>query len=479
MNKKAKVIILPILLLVIGSIILYIINRPLELEVLTVKNDTVNEYFTEDGEITAGTDVSIIPLVQGELVSVNVVEGQEVKKGDIICTIDSKDYSYSIAQAESVIDGYIAQKSNLDIENQKAKVELEANKKALENEYKNITEQKDISDTTNEDKIDLQELLIEQNKLELTNAQTNADKAKTLYDVGAISKSDYDKATTNLKNAKTALASSQKQLEILKNNNGASSENYIENTKKTVEVKLKANNEYLANDYTVAMQQYYDSLIDAQNTNIDMLKDKIEDCSIKSNVDGVVKELYVTKTNVVAPNSPVAVISTDESVKIETYVDTKYYNNIKVGNQVLLVQEQNSGDIEVKGEVISVDNEAETKISSLGVDEKKIKVCIIPNEKTEINLLDGFPVDVKFLTYHDENKITVPKTAVFKDSDTNKDMVWVIEKNKARLREVVLGQELQSEYVVVSGLEENELVVKSADIEELKSGKRVKVVNIN
>ena len=55
------------------------------------------------GNVEAFTTVSVKSMVAGEVVRVNFVEGQEVRKGDLLLTIDPRPLEAAVKQAEATL----------------------------------------------------------------------------------------------------------------------------------------------------------------------------------------------------------------------------------------------------------------------------------------------------------------------------------------------------------------------------------------
>ena len=75
-----------------------------------VQKRTIVEIITANGKIQPETEVKLSPEVSGEIVLLNVVEGQEVKQGDLLVKINPEIYLSGIARMEASLN---SAKSNL------------------------------------------------------------------------------------------------------------------------------------------------------------------------------------------------------------------------------------------------------------------------------------------------------------------------------------------------------------------------------
>jgi membrane fusion protein, multidrug efflux system len=73
---------------------------PTPVQVAAVQQKTMPIYLTELGTVTAYNTVTIKSRVDGQLMSVNVREGQPVKQGETLVQIDPKPYEAALAQAQ-------------------------------------------------------------------------------------------------------------------------------------------------------------------------------------------------------------------------------------------------------------------------------------------------------------------------------------------------------------------------------------------
>ena len=75
-------------------------HRAVPVTVAPVESKTMPIYLTELGAATAYNTVTIKSRVDGQLLTVNVREGQQVRQGEVLATIDPRPYQAAVAQAE-------------------------------------------------------------------------------------------------------------------------------------------------------------------------------------------------------------------------------------------------------------------------------------------------------------------------------------------------------------------------------------------
>jgi len=166
---------------------------------------------------------------------------------------------------------------------------------------------------------------------------------------------------------------------------------------------------------------------------------------------------------------PIAVITTDKDCEVETFISVMDIGAVESGKNVSMTLKGRLGDKVIEGRVTQIDSAAVAKVSALGIEERKVKAIVTPDNPGVLK--DGYDVDVRFTVFHEENSLTAPKTAFFKADD--KDMLWVIKDGKAVMTEVVKGLELRTEFVVESGIFEGDVVIADASVSGLKEGANV------
>ncbi|MDR0468903.1 MAG: efflux RND transporter periplasmic adaptor subunit [Peptococcaceae bacterium] len=420
MKKHVKIIIIVLVVLVAVAGGIYSLTASVPLPLTSVALKTAELTFSEQGIMTARNVISVYPLAHGGLLRVNVREGQLVRAGDVLCVIDDKPLLLRKLELQGVINGYEAQMRSAETQDRS-------------------------NGAITADKLVLQNALIEQNQRDLDRAIDALSRTEILFAGGGASQSEVNDAQALVEKCQSALTASRHERAIIAAGSEAS-----------------------------GMADYYKALIDSNQATLAQLEWEIENCSVKAPVSGVVTRLPVSDSNIVNAGSPVAEITETEGALIEAFVSTQDVSYVRAGDKVELLLKRREGDLRFPGWITQVDAAAEARLSTLGVEEYKVKVWISP-DMTGIEGLSlgiGFSVDVRFVVYQEDDKITVPKTALYKED--GRDMLWVVRDGKAKAIEVALGMELRTETVVESGLVAGDIVVTDANDSTLKDGVKIK-----
>lgn len=103
----------------------------------TVKKGNISQAITASGTVRSSNRVEVGAQVSGKITSINVSLGQEVKKGDLIATIDSLTQNNNLEEAKSKLKSYEAQRKS-------AKVKLQVAQSKF-NRMSNLYREKSIS----------------------------------------------------------------------------------------------------------------------------------------------------------------------------------------------------------------------------------------------------------------------------------------------------------------------------------------------
>ena len=143
------------------------------------------------------------------------------------------------------------------------------------------------------------------------------------------------------------------------------------------------------------------------------------DLMLKSKIDGKVYALLVEKGEIVNPQTPLAIIGSDEDFILEMQIDEYDVVKIQSNQRVLIKMDSYRGEVfEAKITKINPIMDEQTKSFTAEAEFLKGPKVLYPNMNFEANIL----IQTK------ENALTIPRAYLFKDQyviDSNKDTIQV------------------------------------------------------
>ncbi|MBM7869546.1 HlyD family secretion protein [Clostridium pascui] len=414
MKKRVKIFLGILVVVAALSGVIYNYYKGTEVEVYKVKKRLYSQSFKEVGQVVPSKETSISSTRDGKIISLKVQEGQNIKSGDLILRLENKEIDYKIKDLEFQLKGIYAQK-------------LQSNSKS------------------NGAQVEGYKLQIENLKSQLEAAKSDLGRVTILYKDGIVSKVDYEKAEQNVKNIESMILQQENNIKIVQKENSP----------------VNGTNEY------------YSAMQESISTQIQALEYEKSKGDLYSPVNGTVKAVNIKEGAFAASGTPVVELFSDGDYMIETYVSTKDINGIKLNMNVECILETNKKDLVFKGVVKKIAPAAVSKVSTLGLEEQRVKVTIKPELKN-IPVRAGYDLDVKFTTLQRENSIFITKSAVFPYNDGK--AVWVINGSKAHIQPVKTGLEDNKDIIIESGLKEGDLVILDHSIKG--KGTRYHPINI-
>lgn len=408
MKRKYQIIGISILILILLIIPIKNYYTPLKVDSLKIVKEDFYEKIEEDGYVKSKEIVSIYPPFMQKVEEIYVSEGDYVNKGDKLLKIKSDSILY-------------------DLESQKA------NLKAIIGE-ENIYYEKELDIA-----IKNQENIINASKLRFDKALRDYENNKQLYEDGAISEENFRISLDEFNSSKITLDNDQIVLDNLK--------------------KDKTKN---------ISKNYYQGRKNASKAVINNLEDKLKDSIIKAPISGVISNFDLDIGDYLS-NQKIMEIFSKDNYEIETYLFWEDSIYIEEGMEVILFQERRDEDFEFSGVVKNIAPNAIKKVSSLGLEERRVKVLIEPKEEFSNILKPEYEIRCEFRINQKKDSIKIPKVAVFEYN--NEQCVWSVVNSKAKIKKIKLGMETSSYYEVVQGLNEGDYIIVSKDIKGLKEGK--------
>jgi len=193
--------------------------------------------------------------------------------------------------------------------------------------------------------------------------------------------------------------------------------------------------------------------------------------SVKAPAAGRLLKIHHESEGAIAGGEPIIDIGDPGTIEVKAEVLSADAVKIKPGVSVLF--ERWGGSEPLSGVVRIIEPAAFTKISSLGVEEQRVLVIADITSVPEAwkRLGDGYRVEASFVIWEGRDVLQVPSSALFRNGEGW--AVYVIDGNRARLKDVVVGHRNGLVAEIVSGLTANEQVITHPD-DAVKDGVRVR-----
>ncbi len=185
--------------------------------------------------------------------------------------------------------------------------------------------------------------------------------------------------------------------------------------------------------------------------------EKIEPLKILAPVDGFVLNVVEESARVVAPGTPIMEVGDPRDLEAEIELLSSDAAGVRAGAEVSI--EQWGGDLPLRGRVTVVEPGGYTKISSLGVEEQRVKVRVdfLDPLPAGYTIGDRYRVEARIVTWRGESVLQVPAGALFRRGGDW--MAFVIEGGRARLTKVEVAHLNGDAGEVLGGLRAGQVVV--------------------
>ena len=412
-----------------------------------------------NGNVESLTEKSYYSEVDGRIGSVNVKEGDFVRKGDMLVTFDTEDLEVARMLAElnaaATQGGYDGSKQS------------GGRVASLFGEAKNSIAELDQQIETTEAVIIMTNQALDNRKAELSNrgAQLQSELAGCFVEEG----DDPDDVARSRANIEKEIAKNshdqQYDPEIIKKQDELQFLNYLMATYK--EKKSVMESQKAATQLNVQTQGDKDRL-EAQKAADDLVSEnKLKDLEaasegIRAEFDGVVTKLNVTEGGSVAKGSELVKMESIDDIAVVCHVNKYDIINIEEGQKASAHIKNKDYDC-----VVSRIEKKTSDDGAAGGIKVELKV-LSPDDSIILGIEAKTKVCTAMLAY----TLTVPLDALYSDDES--DYVFVVKGGKVERRNVVIGASNEESAEVIEGLAEGEIVGWD-ETSELTDGQKVKV----
>ncbi|MHB1391659.1 MAG: efflux RND transporter periplasmic adaptor subunit [Clostridia bacterium] len=425
MRKKRKFmiiifIILTILVISVVRVVTASQDKYTEVDIGTVESKIILQTILVAGNIEANNKEEIALPTEQKILEIYSEEGQEVKEGDAILKIDTTDFEHQLKKL--VLDLKLAEVNLESLINSKSKLD----KKTLESSVKTA----EIN------------LYISQEEYDDANRKYNQQ--KVLYEIGAVSKEEYEAARKMLNDSDNQL-----ELSIIK----------LENAKDSL------SNFSINNGEQIISQQ---NQVERLEVDISSTKDKLDKSVVKSSITGRVVQLDVKKNQYPTMENNIVKIYDLSQYKVK--LEVSQYDSVNISNGQNAVIRVKGIDSEYKGTVTSIGEAAIRSNEGLNKEAKVEVEVTLDNPDNRIKV--GFEADIEITLKESPKSLAVSFESILDEKDGRK-YLYVVEENKAVKRFIKAGIETDFEIQILEGLKAGEQYIKNPTA-ALKDGHSVR-----
>lgn len=431
-----------VLIVIIAALVVWNGLQPdATVAVITPSVQTIRAYVEEQAVTELPHDYLIAMPIAGWLESIDLREGDEVTKGQVVARLESADLRDRVHQAEQRIarlESQIAETADHRLE-ENALVETKATVKAI-----------DETVAAAEAKLGASQALVDFTESELKRLTDLAEQS-------SAAERELREAEMEFRRARADYESDKLELAALKTIAAVS---YI---------GPKFINDYIdRKSFTLAQRKK--ELAEAR-AQLQIEQRNLDRAEIRSPVDGVILHRHQTRRQFLAAGTPLLTIGRLDEMEIIAEVLTERATRIAPDDPVEIYG-QALPEGPIPGHVLRVYPAGFKKISSLGVEQQRVNVAIKPDHRPE-RLGVGFRVYVRIIYDQTADAITLPRTCLFRGDDGGWNVMLVRER-RTELRPVTVGLMNDDLAEITSSLAPDQTVVARPS-REITAGMRVAI----
>ena len=450
MKNWAIVIVVVFLLGFLGTFALR--GRRVPVEAAAARDGPIREFVDERGK-TRLPKTHLITMPQaGRIEPIDLVEGDPVRKGQVVAHLVETDLNNAVAEAQSAVDRLEAAIR----ENDDTTVETTTKEQSLQfvESMRHTVEAAKTRMTSGKARLDY--------------AETNLGRIQRLFQTGAQTQDDVDVANLDYVEAQVAY-----RQDSLIWRSTASIMAATEMLPRMIQQFIDRKN--------LARVVLEKQRAEAQARLSQVLLDK-QRGTMLSPIDGVVLTREVSNERQQPAGATLLEIGRLDALEIEADVLSQDVVRIDRGDPVEIYgpaigQPLGAG---VAGTVKRIYPAGFTKVSSLGVEQQRVKVIVafapdvLETLRAEHGLGVDFRVRTRIFTAEKPKALTVRRSALFRGPD-NKWQTFVVRGGRARLEDVVVGLMNDTAAEIIDGVQAGEWVVLTPE-SSLTDGQAVRII---
>lgn len=423
------------------------LNGGLPVEAAKVDRGPIREFVDERGKTRLPQIYNITMPYDGRIEAIDLVEGTPVYKDQAVAHI--LDTELKVAAAQAAVDRLEASIR----ENDDTSVERTGHKQTV-----NFVVSMDRT-------VDSARARVESGKAKLDYANSNLERIRKLRQSRTVTEDEYERAELAQIQASVDY---QQDLLVLR---------AMEAMQAATTLMPTAVQQYI--DRKALTRDVLEEQLKEAKVRLDEAKRDKTRGEIRSPIEGVVLERALSDERQVAAGTVLLKIGRLEDLEIEADILSQDVVNVKVGDAVEVTGPA-IGPTPARGKVKRIYPAGFTKVSSLGVEQQRVKV-LIDFEKDELERLRrerdlgvDYRVRVRVFTAEKDDVPIVPRSALFRGGE-GQWQVFVIRDGRAELQSVETGLMNDEIVEITSGLAPGDQVILAPET-TLRDGTRVRPI---
>lgn len=383
-----------------------------------------------NGQIETGRDAQIGATVPGRLTAVYVREGQTVRAGEVIAQLETTDARSRLNQALAQASAARSALQQALTTARTAPAISAAGVRAAEAQLAQAQAQLDkAKNGARTEEVAQAEINVRRAKSDLDTAEAARDRARRLYEEGAIALATYEAAQNRYDNALAAYDAAVEQLRIAKDSVRPEDIRALEEGVRAAQENVRIQRANQQRDQLTQEQvETARANLRAAEESVRLARKAIDDASVRAPFSGRVLGSPLSVGTVVAAGTPVARLVTSDGSFFRAEVPENVVGSIPLGARVEVTIDAVRG-VTLTGRVDALEPRADSVGRLFGV---RISLDRLP-DRVQVGMFARGQV----IADRREDVVMIPEAAIIRSA--GKTYVFVVESGIARRREVTLG----------------------------------------
>jgi RND family efflux transporter MFP subunit len=390
-------------------------NDPIAVSSAVAQTRQAPLFVEATGSFVAEESSNVAPLASGRVIVTPVDVGASLEKGQIIARLDDSDAVLRLQQAKALVE-----QADAALRQAEAKIGLNGAFKAEE-----------VPD------VQSARASYESALADAKLAEADARRYDSLVQTGDISRSSYEKQTTQAETAKARANTFLKQYETALNN---------------------ARQNYQA---VVSAQ----AMVSSARTQMALAQKAVDDTLIRAPFSGRITERQASVGEYVALSSRIVTIVRTNPIKLQLQIPGVDSGKVAVGMPVL-ARIESFGARDFEGRITALNPSLDPNSRSMMAEARF--------ENPKLELRPGMFSTARVMLPGTEQAVMVARSAILVDPTINSAEVFVLQGGKAHVKIVQFGEENAGTVRIFTGLSAGE-VVATSKLQQLYDGATVKL----